>query len=697
VDGRGSNYFGKYTITGTLDEDNMLTIFRHFKPIKLKGPSRAVTSAPPPLNAPSQTRRPALPVAPEPQLKLEEVKVPDGDGPVEALKPPELPTYSAVSRGVLRLNDDGSQGCQGKWAVTREHFTNGQTSNFTFRLEAHFVNEALKSSEEPFPLDSAMYKGSFQLKKGGSRYQTVIDQQIVMKFRKNTSGAYNVYGKGVNGIGIFNLTGTLIMTGKTGGQIEVYRMYPPELLTATPAPTRSSKSLDPIPIPQLSSKVAGPSVPTSPPVSQRASVLRRESSRLVKVPSRLEDDDPSALLSRITEKCNQILHFIREKDVERGAFFSEPVDPVALGIPTYLRFIKEPMDLRTLQRKIDSGEVSTPEEFGRMARLVFENAMTFNVDPTHSVHQAARNLLILFNQKFRDVERQLTTLRKNLKGDKKGGDKKRRRGADEMKSLKQRRLDDAQEMATANADALSAIVAAAPTSANVSVTRNEFNLMLQMIRDLQKQVVQNFTELANSMSDDVESGANVSEHEMVSGYIEEPLDYDLPPPVQKKPAKKRPEPRVEKPLEEDLRPLTLAEQELLTETINELPSDNLNGVIQIIREAAKLSGDEDEIDLEIDQLDTGTQRKLLRHVSKVSLSFHSLSLLLFLNTVVLILFFVSFASSVHQKTKRGKSEGTKEKSCYPGEKTGPGKEGCETSGGQSQGRSELSVCIWWQR
>lgn len=618
VDGRGSNYFGKYTITGTLDQENILTIFRHFKPIKLKGPNRPVTSAPPPLNAPGQARRPSMPVAPEPQLKLDEVEVPEGDGPMEAMTPPDLPTYSAVSRGVLRLNDDGSHSCQGKWAVTREHFTNGQTSNFTFRLEAHFVNEALKSSNgQPFPLDSAMYKGSFQLKKGGSRYQTVIDQQIIMKFRKNTTGAYNIYGKGVNAIGVFNLTGTVIMTGRTGGQIEVYRMYPPELLAATPAPARSLKASDIVPGSQFASKVAGSNASSVPPVPQRSSAARRESSRLVKVPSRLEDDDPKALLSRITEKCNQILHFIREKDVERGAFFSEPVDPVALGIPTYLQVINEPMDLRTLQRKIDSGEVTTPEEFGRLARLVFENAMTFNVDPTHSVHQAARNLLILFNQKYRDVERQLMTLRRNLKGEKKGGDKKRRRGADEIKSLKRRRLDEAHDMATANANALSAIASVGSTSPNGSVTRNEFNLMIQMIRDLQTQVVQTYTVLANSMPDDVESGADAAAVEMVSAITGESTEFDLPP-VQKKAQKKRQEPRIEMPPEEDLRPLTLAEQELLTETINDLPADNLNGVIQIIREAAKLSGDEDEIDLEIDQLDTGTQRKLLRHVSKVS-------------------------------------------------------------------------------
>ena len=36
IEGRGANVFGKYSITGTLSKDNVLTIFRHFKPIKIK-------------------------------------------------------------------------------------------------------------------------------------------------------------------------------------------------------------------------------------------------------------------------------------------------------------------------------------------------------------------------------------------------------------------------------------------------------------------------------------------------------------------------------------------------------------------------------------------------------------------------------------------------------------------------------------
>ena len=628
VEGRGSNAFGKYTITGTLTTDNIITIFRHFQVKKIKA-ARSVTSAPPPINAPGQSRRPSLPAVPDPQLKLEEVSIPPGEEPMEAFKPPEQGTYSAVSRGVLRLNEDGSLSCQGKWAVTREHFTNGQTSNFTFRLESHFVAEALKKSNgRQFPLDSEMYKGSFQLKKGGTRYQTVIDQQIVMRFRKNTAGSYNVYGKGVNAIGIFNLTGTLIMSGKSGGQVEVYRMYPPELLAPSPAPSSAPVASKTLPSSASVAPAASPSDEivegsTGLPGPLRGGLARRESTRMVKVPSRLEDDDPDAILQRIMDKCNSILRFIREKDVERGAFFSEPVDPVALGIPTYHQVISEPMDLRTLARKMDAKEVDSPEEFARLARLVFENAMTFNVEPTHSVHQAARNLLILFNQKYRDVERMIVTLRKNQKdeeGKKKSKDEKKRKRGDDTRSLKRRRLDEVQEMAAAHAATMTALAGSVPRDPNSNVTRNEFSIMVQMITQLQEQLLQTYTALAELSSDEPGSGAVQTDEETLPSAPVVQSDMSVTSfPERKKSKKAEPNPVETLVTEDEVEPLSLQEQELLTETINELPTEHLHGVIQIIREAAKISGEEEEIDLEIDQLDAVTQRKLLRHVSKVRL------------------------------------------------------------------------------
>jgi hypothetical protein len=657
VEGKGSNVFGKYTITGSLTADNVITIFRHFQPRKLKNSLKALgnTAAGGPVGAPLAPRKPAVPPV-EPKLKIEDVQLPAeaaSGSPVEPMKPPENSTYSAVSRGVLRVNEDGSHSCQGKWAVTREHFTNGQTSNFNFRLEAHFAAEAVdalkKDQDAPrlFPLNSPMYKGSFQLKKQGSRYQTVVDQQVVMKFHMNTQGSYNVYGKGVNAIGEFNLMGTMVMSGKTGGQVELYRMYPPERLTNPAAPkstptaavaTASSTAKPSLPVPQAAHAIPSLSLPDPPPMG---SLTRRESTRLVKLPSRLEDDDPSAQLSRIMEKCAQILRFVREKDVELGAFFSEPVDPVALGIPTYYQIVKEPMDLRTVHRKMEAEEISSPEEFSRLVRLIFENAMTFNIDPSHSVHQAARSLLIQFNQKVRDVDRMLMTIRRahGSDADKEGGkrgkeDKKRKRQPDEPpKSLKRRRLEEAQAMAASNASAVASIVAVASTTSSTSVSRSEFNMLLNHIQQLQQQIVKTYEAVAElSPGDETDNNGPVPmATESSTAYV--PLSHSAPAPVpeKKRPAKRKSEVAVVEeppPVVDESAPLTLDEQELLTETINELPPEHLGGVIQIIREAAPVGADEDEIDLEIDQLSYVTQRKLLRHVSKVRPQ-QSIQLLLF--------------------------------------------------------------------
>lgn len=120
------------------------------------------------------------------------------------------------------------------------------------------------------------------------------------------------------------------------------------------------------------------------------------------------------------------------------SLFREPVDPMALGIPTYHQVITEPMDLGTIQRKMDKGEITTPEEFGRLVRLIFENAMTFNVDPGHAVHQAGRNLLILFNQKFRDLERAVDNIRRTYKPSEAELKRKEKEEAEEIEEEGQR-------------------------------------------------------------------------------------------------------------------------------------------------------------------------------------------------------------------------------------------------------------------
>ena len=716
VEGRGFNAFGKYNITGILTSDDVLTIFRHFQPRKPKTKDTSempVTAIPPPLIFAGRASKALVSSQPEPQLKLEQILV-VGEEPLTPTEQPEHGTYSAVSRGVLRVNEDGAHTCSGKWGITREQFNNGQTSNFTFRLEPHFAAQgaadmkkangdmpefkngdlfdpttvslsAAPLGSSTFPIDSAMYKGSFQMKRGATKYTSIIDQQIILKFRKNTQGAYNVYGKGINSIGLFNLMGTLILSGKSSGHVELYRMYPvvakPDGVLAPGAqqgnavgtggkfsatnkpklPTSSHRAdasktlpevstIDPTPV---LSQPPGPiqAIPNPTGLSlglpgpPRPGLSRRESSRLVKLPLRLEDDDPQAQLCRLMVKCAEIIKFVSDKDASTGKFFNEPVDPVAHGIPTYYQIINEPMDLGTIQRKMDVNEILTPEEFGRLVRLVFENAMTFNVEPTHVVHQAGRSLLILFNQKFRDVERAIETVRKTHKmselevqrlsvstgGKDKGGKalvKKRKK--EDLKSPKQERLEKAHAMALSNSAGMAALVSAAPADNSPAgpVSRAEFNMMLQMIQRLQSEVVDTLTYVAHLSSDQIqETLAPPVPAVLLMHAIPPvtPMDIFMSPqetvivPEKKRsgPKTKKVEVKVEEVDIDEDKPLTWNEQEQLTLTINGLDASKLRGVIQIIKESADLDDDLDNIDLEIDLLDTATQRKLYNYVMKV--------------------------------------------------------------------------------
>lgn len=660
IEGKGSNVFGKYTITGTLTLDNIITIFRIFQPRKIKTKVTTETGVAPAaatavVSSADPVPRPSLLQHAEPKLSLDDVIASNSDAtksdaPHDPITPPLNGTYSAVSQGVLRLNEDGSHSCQGKWAVTREHFTNSLTHPFNFRLETHHAQAALNAAptnngeKQQFPLDSAMYKGSFQMKKQGSRNVTIVDQQIVMKFRLNKQGSFNVYGKGINAIGEFNLLGTLVMSGKTGGQVELYRMYTvvPKSDTAVTDDVSGVNDQEFASASMYTSSGAAslPSTYIPPP----GSMLRRESSRMSKLPSRLEEDDPEAQLVRIFEKCAVVLRFMRERDNESGAYFSEPVDPVQLGIPTYHQVIKEPMDLKTVQKKMDQNDISSPEEFMRLVRLVFENAMTFNIDPTHSVHQAARTLLVKFNEKIKDVERLVQTFRRMHGGlDEKGktkkekkDEKKRKRQSEEPKSLKRQRLDEVEAMLSSTSQAFAALASAAPANANANVTRSEFNLLVGLMQQLHNQIVQTHTAIADLSpgDNDEKASSNVvglneattSSHSKTGTSTSAKTSRCASPAILKGEEKKVTKRKIEekKPAEpvavEDDLPLTHEEQEWLTESIGELSQEHLVGVIQLIREAAPMDLDDGEIDIEIDQLDLRTQRKLMKHVLKVRLS-----------------------------------------------------------------------------
>jgi hypothetical protein len=339
-------------------------------------------------------------------MTLDDVVVPDQDisDPIET---PDDSLFYAKSHGVFNVFG-GVHFFIGEAASSGTEFSDsGFVNNVQFEMKSTGGKKGLF-----FPVDSASYKGSLQVQHAGSdEIQTVVDKQIALKFRLNTGGFYNVYGKGINeSYGTFDLVGTFRLDEPNIGYLNLFRTYSSGSgSTASCMDSRriarpvshntSTISIDG----RVNSKRSHCSISTHDDVPVTGASPQRKSPRR-KVKSLC---DPETILMTIMEACNKILQKLFKKDQSTGSFFAIPVDPIALNIPLYPNIITNPMDLGTIQSKMDSKELTSPYEFSRAIRLVFENAITFNTSTTHEAHKIARVLLKFFDKEFQRVERLL--------------------------------------------------------------------------------------------------------------------------------------------------------------------------------------------------------------------------------------------------------------------------------------------------
>ena len=103
-------------------------------------------------------------------------------------------------------------------------------------------------------------------------------------------------------------------------------------------------------------------------------------------------------ISEAFKLCKKVLDTIK-RNYNAGPFL-EPVDPEALGIPTYLDIIKNPMDLGTVEKKLKENQYNEPSEFEEDVRLVWRNALTFNPKGTQ-VNIMAEEMSLAFEQELK--------------------------------------------------------------------------------------------------------------------------------------------------------------------------------------------------------------------------------------------------------------------------------------------------------
>ena len=122
----------------------------------------------------------------------------------------------------------------------------------------------------------------------------------------------------------------------------------------------------------------------SPPraTGARARALRRAPSHLI------DPEQLGAGVDGALRRCGALLaDLLRTRQAKE--WFSLPVDPEKQGIPFYPVIITQPMDLSTVKHKLAAGTYASPDAFAYDVRLVFANAMCFNVRRDAAVHMAA--------------------------------------------------------------------------------------------------------------------------------------------------------------------------------------------------------------------------------------------------------------------------------------------------------------------
>ncbi|KAI9741173.1 MAG: hypothetical protein M1834_002886 [Cirrosporium novae-zelandiae] len=99
--------------------------------------------------------------------------------------------------------------------------------------------------------------------------------------------------------------------------------------------------------------------------------------------------------------CEETLKHLLQKKLEGLSFaFREPVDPVALGIPTYFSIIKNPMDLKTIGTKLETNQYENAKDFHSDVKLMFNNCYKFN-GPQNPVSLQGKELEAIFDEKWR--------------------------------------------------------------------------------------------------------------------------------------------------------------------------------------------------------------------------------------------------------------------------------------------------------
>lgn len=105
--------------------------------------------------------------------------------------------------------------------------------------------------------------------------------------------------------------------------------------------------------------------------------------------------EENSTLKKELSICKEIIQKLRKST--HAAPFLYPVDPQRLNIPDYYEKIKNPMDLATINKKIDKAEYALIEDMSKDIDLMFSNCYLYNA-PDSAVYKMGQSLEKYYKQ-----------------------------------------------------------------------------------------------------------------------------------------------------------------------------------------------------------------------------------------------------------------------------------------------------------
>ena len=276
--------------------------------------------------------------------------------------------------------------------------------------------------------------------------------------------------------------------------------------------------------------------------------------------------------------CQEVIKEITSaKHWQMNQYFTHPVDPVSLNIPTYFQLVKKPMDLGTVQTKLDSNVYEKAKDFEEDVRLVFKNCYKFNPEGDF-VNQCGHQLEDLFDKKWETKDDWIAA---------------REPASDPPSDEEDDDLEDSEDDAEDSED---------ERSDKIAALQKQIEMMSKQMGELTNKKPKKKSKSPNELPKKSKSKSAKKEKARASFP-------NLKPDKSKKAAK----PRAEKE-----RYVTFAEKQYISNGIGMLPEKQMSEALRIIQQSVPSLGNSDtgEVELDIEEVPNHALLKLLSFVKK---------------------------------------------------------------------------------